>query len=437
MMGFCNMISGVRRQFQLSDIFAAGGSGFLGIPLVTDASGSIGTAVGEITNQIAASPDFTQSSAALKPTLGRYPIVGRRNQITYSQEFDNVAWDAKVNLSVTANAVTAPDGTATADTITVTASTNTNFSRTSVIAISANTTFSIYAKKGSSATTSNRFGIRNTTTASDLVYADINYDTGAISYVVGASGVSVQDAGNGWWRISVSPASGISAGNALTIYCGYTGNAGVAGATWSLWGAQVEGAAAATAYQTVAAAYDITESGIQSITMPRGDGGDILTSGVSSFGNATSGLFADTGQNWTLLFTGTGFADGTIAAQCGATDADKMFQLYISSGVLRCRLRGTDNSLSLTANNGVPFNGSIVCTDGVVTANVNSGGRSTLNAGSAVAEAVNISWFARTVSSPASQYTGFSQPVVLIDRAISAVEETQALAQMKTLYGGP
>lgn len=54
-------------------------AGFLGTPLVTDAAGVIGTAIGEIVNQANASPDLTQSSAGEKPTLGRLPQGGRRN----------------------------------------------------------------------------------------------------------------------------------------------------------------------------------------------------------------------------------------------------------------------------------------------------------------------------------------------------------------------
>jgi hypothetical protein len=295
-----------------------------------------------------------QPTSANRPVLGGVPQGGVRNTLTYSQEFDNAAWDVKTNVTVSANAVTAPDGTATADTLSVTASTNTNFSRTGVIAVSANPTFSIYAKKGSSATTSNRFGIRNVTTAADLVYADVNYDTGAISYVVGASGVSVVDAGSGWWRISITPPSGVSLGNSLTIYCGYTGNAGVAGATWSLWGAQVEGGATASTYQTVGAQSDITQSGKPTIYLPLFDGtNDNLITGLTKFG--TSKLFADSTAEPPGFMVPISGIIGAAATGVLLDSGNLRVTYTASTGVVSVTCRGTSTNLATTLAWGDPF----------------------------------------------------------------------------------
>lgn len=70
-----------RPAFNPSQLFMGGYAGFLGQPLVTDANDVVGTAIGTQYNQApAAAFNLTQSSGSAKPTLGRIPVGGRRNQ---------------------------------------------------------------------------------------------------------------------------------------------------------------------------------------------------------------------------------------------------------------------------------------------------------------------------------------------------------------------
>jgi hypothetical protein len=66
----------------------------------------------------------TQTTSAKRPKL-----AARYNLLTYSEQFDNAAW-TKSNVTVTANAVVAPDGTTTADALFETAANSDHGART-------------------------------------------------------------------------------------------------------------------------------------------------------------------------------------------------------------------------------------------------------------------------------------------------------------------
>jgi hypothetical protein len=66
---------------------------------------------------------FSRASSATRVASNGLIEKVRTNEILYSQEFDNAAW-IKQNTSVTANAETAPDGTLTAETMTIVDSTS-------------------------------------------------------------------------------------------------------------------------------------------------------------------------------------------------------------------------------------------------------------------------------------------------------------------------
>ena len=201
----------------------------------------------------------TQATAASRPILAREPVGGRRNLLTYTEEFQNAAWN-KTNITVGADAIAAPNGSITADKIEATASAVTVIARTvSVAATSA--TASIYVKKGSAAGDANKFGIRNSTTANNLLQFTFNYDTGAISYTTGSSGAIATDVGNGWWRLTFTVSSGITSGDSLTFWFGFWGSSETAGEFAYTWGAQLETGSTATAYQCVTSSSDVTEAG--------------------------------------------------------------------------------------------------------------------------------------------------------------------------------
>lgn len=90
-------------------------------------------------------------------------------------------------------------------------------------------TYSIYAKKGSSNTEANTFGIYNTTTSVDVFIGSINYGTNVWTRSAGAGTAVVTSLNNGWIRIELTVTTNIAAGNNLTIYAGYIGGIFAAG----------------------------------------------------------------------------------------------------------------------------------------------------------------------------------------------------------------
>ncbi len=174
--------------------------------------------------------------------------AARYNRLTFSEDFGNAAW-AKANITVSSNSTTAPDGTLTADTYTVTA-TLSAISYQDAVVSGSTITYSIYAKQNSGATDANTFAVYNLTTATILSIFTVNYATGAISHVVG-SGATATAAGNGWWRLSVTHSSGVSAGNSVRVYPCFIGNSETAGESAFIWGAQLEAGSTATTYQRI------------------------------------------------------------------------------------------------------------------------------------------------------------------------------------------
>jgi hypothetical protein len=168
------------------------------------------------------------------------------NLLLYTQDFDNAYW-SKVNATVTANAVAAPDGTLTADAIiedTVNSSHGVGSGNATVALGSV--TWSVYAKAGTrSWMWINAFAGANNRTWFNLASGTVG-TTGA-----GAT-ASITSVGNGWYRCSVALTSGtttVSMGANAASADGATSYAGTASATAVyLWGAQLEVGSAPSTY---------------------------------------------------------------------------------------------------------------------------------------------------------------------------------------------
>jgi len=163
------------------------------------------------------------------------------NLLTNSESFNASAW-SKSDATVTANATTAPDGTSTADKLAETATTAQHYLFQSAGAAGAHTA-TIYAKAAE------RSWIIVTVNSSNTFF---NISSGTVGSVPGGFTAAITDAGNGWYRCSVTatlPASGpivfsTSTGNNVTSY------AGTAGSGIFIWGAQLELGTAATTYNS-------------------------------------------------------------------------------------------------------------------------------------------------------------------------------------------
>ena len=169
----------------------------------------------------------------------------RTNLALYSEQLDNVVW-FPTRATITANAVTSPDGSANADMITDdTFTNNVNFTEQAVLVGGAGTTYSVFVKKGTADFVS--FGFFDTAFHGFVV----NTTTWASTYTFGsASGFSATNYGNGWYRLTMYKAA-----SSNQIYVSLAVQANSTGANYNgtgalnayFWGAQIEGAAAAYA----------------------------------------------------------------------------------------------------------------------------------------------------------------------------------------------
>jgi len=191
-------------------------------------------------------PRFDYDPVTLAPR-GLLIEEARTNLLTYSSDWTNAAW-SKANITVTAAATVSPDGTTNAQRLQATTTAAANNSSSAIAVAATAATYSIYVKQGSSPTAANSFALRNNTTATNLVVGTLNYATGAWTYSTGSTGVTVSNAGNGWWRIQISATTGITSGNTLICYAGFIGSGVTAGDFFYAYGAQLEAGAFATSY---------------------------------------------------------------------------------------------------------------------------------------------------------------------------------------------
>ena len=178
------------------------------------------------------------SNATVTDSTGTL-VYAPHNLLTYSEQFDNAAW-GKNAVTISANAIAAPDGTTTADKIQETAVTN-YFAVTINPTASYSTTYtwSCYAKAAERNFLALNFSVAG-------VSGTFNLTTG-VNNMAGTGFVSAAatNVGSGWWRLSVvltTPASGSnvlyhvfgpSINNSIAAY------AGTAGSGIYLWGAQL------------------------------------------------------------------------------------------------------------------------------------------------------------------------------------------------------
>jgi hypothetical protein len=156
------------------------------------------------------------------------------------------SWN-QTNITRTLNSILSPSGNVDGVKIEATAAAATGLLQAATIAATA-ATGSVYVKQGTSATVANSFVLRNFTTSTNLIIGSLNYSTGVFTYTTGSTGVVVTNVGNGWWRIALSATTGITSGDSMALYVGFSGGVFAAGDFLYAYGAQLEQGAFATSY---------------------------------------------------------------------------------------------------------------------------------------------------------------------------------------------
>ena len=192
-------------------------------------------------------PYYATTSAAYTQCAPRGLLIEepRTNQLLQSNDFQT-SW-TPTNITRTLASITGPDGISSGVKIEATTTAAATLWQGSAIASTA-ATFSVYVKQGTNATTANSFVLRNNTTVTNLIVGTLNYSTGAWTYSTGSTGVIVTNVSNGWWRISLSAITGITSGDTIVGYVGFSGNPQTAGDYLYAYGAQLEAGGFATSY---------------------------------------------------------------------------------------------------------------------------------------------------------------------------------------------
>ena len=289
------LLSGSR--FNPISLFSAGEQGIWLDPsdlttMFTDRAGTTpvttpGQTVGKRLDKSGRGNHAVAPTDAARPTYGIEPKTGRRNLLTRTEEFGDAVW-TKANLTVSANAGVAPDGTTTADRLVESAA---NIGRgtyfTNTTTVSGNTTWSVYLK----AAERNFGGLTAIDGGNNRYYLVANLTNGAEIASGSASGSpslvskSIISVGNGWYRLQITLNSVSGATNFGWVYpqddatfaTESTGNTIYQGDGTSgilIWGAQLELGSTATAYQRVGTAFDVTEAGVPTVHYVQYDGTD-------------------------------------------------------------------------------------------------------------------------------------------------------------------
>lgn len=178
--------------------------------------------------------EISANHAYQTTTTSRPTLSARYNWATFTEDLTASVWQKGTPaFTITPKATLAPDGVSLAD-IVVSPDSGTPILSHVLTAQAPSVALSFFIKPISNATALSLL-FRNNTTAT-------NYDGTTLNTVNGTAGVPawvVTPAGNGWLKISYARATGITAGDQISIYAGATGAAAVPGRIWSVWGLDV------------------------------------------------------------------------------------------------------------------------------------------------------------------------------------------------------
>lgn len=233
--------------------------------------------------------------------LGLLVESAATNLCLQSQSLDNAAWTATA-ATVTANALIAPDGTLTAETIAWTGSGN-GVQSTGVTAVAAKYTASILVNKVSGAAHGLTLAIVDVTASVDLATVTVNTSTLST-----------------WTGISCTLPSNATAGNTIAVAL-----RGLSGRTDAAWGAQLETGTAPSSYFPTTTTSATRSADVGTVANPLTSMAMLtLKAKVTPYGTWNDGVF-----------------HGILAL--GPFAAHNTFSVYMQSAA-KLQVEGVDNS---------------------------------------------------------------------------------------------
>jgi len=223
-------------QYQLSGAVYGDPSLIPGWTFTRASTGYAETAAGALVAFASGAPRITDKGLLVEEA--------RTNLLLRSQEFQTT-WNrsniAAFGAGSVADAITAPDGTLTADFICEdTAAGNHQVTQTGVTTTATATTYSVYAKAG----TRSWLALGITDSASAVRISYFNIGTGALGTADTGCTTSIQALANGWYRCIVTVALALAGSNTARAYLstgnGVTSYTGDGASGLYLWGAQLE-----------------------------------------------------------------------------------------------------------------------------------------------------------------------------------------------------
>lgn len=207
------------------------------------------------------------------------------NLLEYTQQFDVGAW-TKHSLNVTPDAIIAPDGTMTADTLATTAAGGYVLIGPWTVVSATKVTFSVHIRRLTTTAQTN-FGIYDVTAGAQVVETACLWTGDNITGMAnvggaGATSYAFTSPATGWWRVSGLTNTTLDPTHIYTFFI-YPRNSGNSGSIYA-WGAQVNAGALTTYVQngsvyTTLAVTGRTELADTNIT------GDLAVSGTATVGN--------------------------------------------------------------------------------------------------------------------------------------------------------
>ena len=202
----------------------------------------------------------TEATSTARPTLGRHPISGVRNLLTYTEDFSNAVWATITSgggtASKTPNFGLAPNGLQEACRVQLAISVGTDLAY-------------FYTPKSETGTAVGSFWLKT----NDGTTKTVNF----AGY--GPHNITVTPT---WTQFSGSQVSGANLGVILGNSTGTDTSADLL-----FWHPQLELGSTTTNYQKVVSQFDITEAGFNSVYELTGDGVDDVLSVVSGGGGTT------------------------------------------------------------------------------------------------------------------------------------------------------